>query len=34
MKENADERLIKVVSDEMFVQTSSEFIDMVISNTK
>ncbi|MGE8081930.1 STAS domain-containing protein [Peribacillus loiseleuriae] len=34
MKENADERLINVVSDEMFVQTSAEFIDMIISNTR
>ena len=34
MKENADERLIYVVSDEMFVQTSAEFIDMIISNTR
>lgn len=34
MKENADERLINVVSDEMFVKTSAEFIDMVISNTR
>ncbi|KMY48329.1 STAS domain-containing protein [Peribacillus loiseleuriae] len=34
MKENADERLINVVSNEMFVQTSAEFIDMIISNTR
>ncbi|MFJ8072209.1 RsbT co-antagonist protein RsbRA [Peribacillus sp. NPDC096447] len=32
MKESADERLIKVVSDRMFTQTSSEFIDMIITN--
>ncbi|WP_108671722.1 RsbT co-antagonist protein RsbRA [Peribacillus acanthi] len=32
MKANADERLIKVVSDQMFARTSSEFIDMVLSN--
>ncbi|WP_163102432.1 RsbT co-antagonist protein RsbRA [Peribacillus alkalitolerans] len=32
MKTNADERLIKVVSDQMFARTSSEFIDMVLSN--
>ncbi|MBO1000513.1 STAS domain-containing protein [Bacillus sp. SD075] len=32
MKESTDERLIKVVSDRMFTQTSSEFIDMIISN--
>ncbi|MBM7694592.1 rsbT co-antagonist protein RsbR [Peribacillus deserti] len=29
MREKADERLIKVVSDEMFARTSSEFIDMI-----
>lgn len=34
VKENADERLINVVSDEMFVKTSAEFIDMIISNTR
>jgi rsbT co-antagonist protein RsbR len=32
MKANADERLIKVVSDQMFARTSGEFIDMVLSN--
>ena len=32
MKESTDERLIKVVSDQMFTQTSSEFIDMIITN--
>ena len=32
MKENTDERLIKVVSDKMFTQTSSEFIDMIIAH--
>lgn len=32
MKENTDERLIKVVSDRMFTQTSSEFIDMIIAH--
>lgn len=32
MKEKADERLIKVVSDQMFTRTSREFIEMVISN--
>lgn len=32
MKESTDERLIKVVSDRMFTQTSSEFIDMIITN--
>ena len=32
MKKNADERLIKVISDQMFTQTSHEFIDMVIAN--
>ncbi|MBT2617790.1 MULTISPECIES: RsbT co-antagonist protein RsbRA [unclassified Bacillus (in: firmicutes)] len=32
MKESTDERLIKIVSDRMFTQTSSEFIDMIITN--
>ncbi|CAH0310948.1 RsbT co-antagonist protein RsbRA [Peribacillus sp. Bi96] len=32
MKESTDERLIKVVSDRMFTQTSTEFIDMIITN--
>ncbi|RFU67881.1 RsbT co-antagonist protein RsbRA [Bacillus sp. V59.32b] len=32
MKEKADERLIKVVSDEMFARTSNEFIDMIVAN--
>ncbi|MGE7763590.1 RsbT co-antagonist protein RsbRA [Peribacillus sp. NPDC097895] len=32
MKESTDERLIKVVSDRMFTQTSTEFIDMIIAN--
>ncbi|WP_110926395.1 STAS domain-containing protein [Bacillus massiliglaciei] len=32
MKESTDERLIKVVSEHMFTQTSSEFIDMIVSN--
>ncbi|WP_144529946.1 RsbT co-antagonist protein RsbRA [Peribacillus simplex] len=32
MKESTEERLIKVVSDRMFTQTSSEFIDMIITN--
>ncbi|MET3322490.1 UNVERIFIED_ORG: rsbT co-antagonist protein RsbR [Peribacillus simplex] len=32
MKESTDERLIKVVSDRMFTQTSSEFIDMIITH--
>ncbi|WP_340372612.1 RsbT co-antagonist protein RsbRA [Peribacillus sp. FSL E2-0218] len=32
MKESTDERLLKVVSDRMFTQTSSEFIDMIITN--
>ncbi|MFJ7860147.1 STAS domain-containing protein [Peribacillus sp. NPDC097206] len=32
MKENTDVRLIKVVSDKMFTQTSSEFIDMIIAH--
>ncbi|WP_409303958.1 RsbT co-antagonist protein RsbRA [Peribacillus sp. SCS-155] len=32
MKETADERLIKVVSDQMFTRTSSEFIDIIVLN--
>ena len=32
MKGSADERLIKVVSDQMFNETSHEFIDVVIAN--
>ncbi|MDQ0221324.1 STAS domain-containing protein [Peribacillus cavernae] len=32
MKEKADERLVRVVSDQMFTRTSREFIDMIISN--
>lgn len=32
MKEKADERLIKVVSDEMFSRTSHEFIEMIVAN--
>jgi rsbT co-antagonist protein RsbR len=32
MRENADERLIKVVSDQMFTRASSEFIDMLVLN--
>ncbi|WP_442597606.1 RsbT co-antagonist protein RsbRA [Neobacillus sp. D3-1R] len=32
MKEKADERVIKVVSDQVFTGTSREFIDLVISN--
>lgn len=34
MKENTDERLIKVVSDKMFTQTSSDFIDMIIAHVE
>ncbi|MFE4243503.1 RsbT co-antagonist protein RsbRA [Peribacillus butanolivorans] len=34
MKESTDERLIKVVSDRMFTQTSSEFIDMIITHVE
>jgi rsbT co-antagonist protein RsbR len=34
MRENADERLIKVISDQMFDQTSREFIDMITLNTE
>ncbi|MGM9931161.1 RsbT co-antagonist protein RsbRA [Pradoshia sp.] len=32
MKENADERVINVVSDQVFVRTSNEFIEVLISN--
>lgn len=34
MKENADERVTKVVSDQVFTGTSREFIDLIISNMK
>ncbi|PLT27957.1 RsbT co-antagonist protein RsbRA [Peribacillus deserti] len=34
MRDKADERLIKVVSDEMFARTSAEFIDMIITRLK
>lgn len=34
MKRNADGRLLKIVSDNMFGQTSSEFIDVIITNTE
>ncbi|MBT2691368.1 STAS domain-containing protein [Bacillus sp. ISL-47] len=33
-KENADERVTRVVSDQVFVGTSREFIDLIISNIK
>ncbi|AGX02291.1 MULTISPECIES: RsbT co-antagonist protein RsbRA [Bacillus] len=33
-KENADERVIRVVSDQVFTGTSYEFIDLIISNIK
>lgn len=33
-KENADERVTKVVSDQVFIGTSREFIDLIISNIK
>ena len=32
MKENADERVINVVSDQVFIRTSNEFIEVLISN--
>lgn len=32
MKEKADERVIRVVSDQVFTGTSTEFIDLIISN--
>lgn len=34
MKESTNEGLIKVLSDEMFTQTSSEFIDMIIAHAE
>lgn len=34
MKERADERVIKLVSDQVFTGTSREFIDLIISNIK
>ncbi|RFU67383.1 STAS domain-containing protein [Peribacillus saganii] len=34
MKEKADERLIKQVSDHMFTRTSNEFIDMIVTNVE
>jgi rsbT co-antagonist protein RsbR len=34
IKEKADERMIKVVSDQVFIGTSREFIDLIISNIK
>lgn len=34
MKEETDERLVKVVSNKMFFETSNEFIELVISNVK
>jgi rsbT co-antagonist protein RsbR len=33
-KENADERVIRVVSDQVFTGTSYEFIDLIISNIR
>lgn len=33
-KENAEERVIRVVSDQVFTGTSHEFIDLIISNIK
>jgi rsbT co-antagonist protein RsbR len=32
MKEKSDERVLKVVSDQVFVGTSREFIDLIVSN--
>lgn len=34
MKEDTDERLVKVVSNQMFIETSNEFIDLIVSNVK
>ncbi|MEI2357596.1 RsbT co-antagonist protein RsbRA [Mesobacillus zeae] len=33
-KETADDRVLRVVSDEVFTSTSSEFIDLIITNIK
>jgi rsbT co-antagonist protein RsbR len=34
MKEKSDERVLKVVSDQVFVGTSREFIDLIVSNLR
>lgn len=34
MKEKSDERVLKVVSDQVFVGTSQEFTDLIVSNLK
>ncbi len=34
MKEKSDERVLKVVSDQVFVGTSREFVDLIVSNLK
>ncbi|MFS0784401.1 RsbT co-antagonist protein RsbRA [Bacillus sp. 1P06AnD] len=34
MKEESDDRIAKVVSNQMFYETSNEFIDLIISNVK
>lgn len=34
MKEDTDERLVNVVSDRMFLETSNQFIDLIVSNVK
>ncbi len=34
VKEKADDRVLKIVSDQMFIHTSNEFIEVLISNIK
>ena len=34
VKEKADDRVMKIVSDQMFIHTSNEFIEVLISNIK
>ncbi len=33
-KDNADDRVVRVVSDQVFISTSQEFIDLIIANIK
>lgn len=34
MKQESDERIVRVVSDQMFFDTSNEFIELIVSNVK
>ncbi|MGN1401911.1 MAG: RsbT co-antagonist protein RsbRA [Bacillus sp. (in: firmicutes)] len=34
MKNDSDDRLIRIVSDQMFMETSNQFIDLIVSNVK